>query len=62
MRRQLCRVAFVGEPEAALAVGGDAFEVELLRRIAAAGDDQSCPVISAGVCVASMVKMDGCAP
>ena len=40
MRDQPVAAAFRGQPEAALAVRRDAFEVQLLRRIAATGDRQ----------------------
>ena len=40
VRHVLLEIALAGEPEAAFAVGGDAFEVERLGRLAVTGDDR----------------------
>jgi glucoamylase len=39
VRDELCRIAFIGQPEAAFTIGDDAFDVELLCRMAATRDD-----------------------
>jgi hypothetical protein len=60
VRDQPVGAAFRGEPEAALAVGGDAFKVEQLGRLAAAGDAGGFGDLRRASALASMVKIVGC--